>query len=45
MKMNNKKLISNTIKVKPYIPYNIVDKKANIFINNLPEDADILELE
>ncbi|CAD8206716.1 unnamed protein product [Paramecium pentaurelia] len=44
-KFNNQVFIRNIIRVKPYFNYHIADKKANIFINNLPEDADILELE
>ncbi|CAK91956.1 unnamed protein product (macronuclear) [Paramecium tetraurelia] len=44
-KFNSQVFIRNTIRVKPYFNYHIADKKANIFINNLSEDADILELE
>ena len=37
--------IKNQIRVKPYFNYHTADKKANIFINNLPDNADPLELE
>ncbi|CAD8064221.1 unnamed protein product [Paramecium primaurelia] len=44
-KFNNQIFIRNTIRVKPYFNFHGADKKANIFIHNLPEDADDLELE
>ncbi|CAD8095571.1 unnamed protein product [Paramecium primaurelia] len=44
-KFNNQVFIRNIIRVKQYFNYHNADKKANIFINNLSEDADILELE
>ncbi|CAK73895.1 unnamed protein product (macronuclear) [Paramecium tetraurelia] len=44
-KFNNQVFIENKIRVKPYFNFHKVDKKANIFIRNLPEDADYLELE
>lgn len=44
-KFNNQVFIRNVIRVKPYFNYHIADKKANIFINNLPDDADTIELE
>jgi len=42
---NNVVFIKNIIRVKAYFNYHNADKKANIFINSLPEDADTLELE
>ncbi|CAD8163716.1 unnamed protein product [Paramecium pentaurelia] len=44
-KFNNQIFIRNNIRVKPYFNFHGADKKANIFIHNLPEDADDLELE
>ncbi|CAD8148970.1 unnamed protein product [Paramecium octaurelia] len=44
-KFNNQIFIRNSIRVKPYFNFHGADKKANIFISNLPEDADDLELE
>ncbi|CAD8068198.1 unnamed protein product [Paramecium sonneborni] len=44
-KLNNQIFIRNIIRVKPYFNFHGADKKANIFIHNLPEDADDLELE
>ncbi|KAM3141018.1 hypothetical protein pb186bvf_006819 [Paramecium bursaria] len=44
-RFNNQVFIKNQIRVKPYFNYHTADKKANIFINNLPDNADPLELE
>ncbi|CAD8177017.1 unnamed protein product [Paramecium pentaurelia] len=43
-KFNNQIFIRNNIRVKPYIK-NFVNERVNIFIDNLPNDADIFELE